>query len=174
MKMVDKYSLYNQDEERISRLKKNDLVTNQDRAAQTEVKQIVNTYGMDSLTTKWEAAEPFYCDMQEAVTLENALKLKEEANEYFANMPARARKVFGDNPDIFYQKFMQGEFEDFIKTGALNEELELHYISKLNRRKEQEIDRTRKIQNNIENSNKTNSNANNINNTTVPDSQKSV
>lgn len=133
MKIVNKYETYKQNYGEMTENKSPSL-TNKTRAAQTEIKNIVEQYGMEGLVAKWEASEPFYADMTEAVTVENALELRQMANDYFENLPARARKVFGDNPDLFYEKYKQGDFDGFIKTGVLTEEMADYYTSKLRKR----------------------------------------
>lgn len=126
MQIIDKYKIYTNEYSEPTE-NNEESATNKTRAQEIEIKNIVQMYGMESLIAKWQASEPFYTDMRDVVTTQNALELRQAANEYFENLPARARKIFGDNPDIFYEKFRNGEFEGFIENGILTEELQDHY-----------------------------------------------
>lgn len=168
MKMIDKYSTYTSHYGGMSENKEESL-TNKTRAQQTEVKNIVQMYGMDDLINKWNASEPFYADMTEAVTVNNALELRQKANEYFENLPARARKIFGDNPDLFYEKYSRGDFEGFVENGIMTDEMVDYYTKKIKETKgyynyEQS---NKEVSNNNINDSQANTNMSTNNNKTV-------
>lgn len=93
-------------------------------AEETNIYKCIEKYGMGQILQQTQASQPMYLDNRlTPKTLDETLKLQEECYKYFEQMPARARKVFEDNKEIFYQKYIRGEFADFLTTGALDEEM---------------------------------------------------
>lgn len=101
-----------------------DSITDASQAIDVDIYACIEKYGIDSLRRKYEADTQMFLDVSKTfnLTVDEAVEQQNQMLEYFETMPARARKVFGDNPDIFVQKYRNGDFNDFIKTGALNEE----------------------------------------------------
>ncbi len=93
-------------------------------AEDTDIYKCIEKYGMGQIVKQTQAMEPMYLDMTAMPkTIDEAVALQNECEEYFNSMPARARKIFNDNKDIFYQKYIKGDFADFITTGALTEDM---------------------------------------------------
>lgn len=83
----------------------------------------IEKYGIQALIRKSMAEEPLYLDnTNRNMGLAEAVRQREQMEEYFAQMPAKARKVFGDNPDVFIEKYKQGEFNQFLQTGVFTKE----------------------------------------------------
>ena len=99
-------------------------MTDTSQAEDSEIYSCIEKYGIQSLMRQSKANEEYlnYRDNREDMTLDEAVRYKEEMGEYFKQMPARARKVFGDNPDIFYEKYKRGEFDQLMETGAMTPE----------------------------------------------------
>lgn len=99
-------------------------LTDQSQAAEADIYKCIEKYGVTTLMRQSMAKEHMYLDNTATMGLspDDVLRQKEQMAEYFDTMPARARKVFGDNIDVFQEKYRNGEFDDFINTGALSKE----------------------------------------------------
>lgn len=108
--------------------------TDKTQAADAEIYKCIEKYGVQSLMRQTIAKEQLYLDNTNAqMTLADAMRQREQMEEYFANLPARARKVFGDNPDTFIERYKAGKFDKFLATGTFTEEQikEIENIRKL-------------------------------------------
>lgn len=99
-------------------------ITDASQAIDVDVYACIEKYGIDSLSRQYKAKEQMFLDVSRTfnLTVDEAVEQQNQMMEYFDTMPARARKIFGDNPDIFIQKYRKGDFNDFIETGALGED----------------------------------------------------
>lgn len=159
IKLKNKYACYRKRDDEGTFFKE-ESKTDRSQAEDSQIKSCIEKYGMAGLLAQAKAKEPIYCDMTKAVTIENALSIRKEVNDYFANMPAKARKQFGDNPELFYEKYKRGEFKDFIEVGAMTDELADYYTKEL--RKQGAINEKER---NVNNYNTSNTNVNKIDNT---------
>lgn len=99
-------------------------MTNQSQTAETDIYACLNKYGITSLVNQTKAKEFLYLDNTNAnMTLDEAVRMRSQLNEYFSQQPARVRKVFGDNVDVFIEKYKAKQFDEFLQTGVLNDEL---------------------------------------------------
>lgn len=119
-KLVNKYDMYKRRE---GTYNEGDSMTDKTQAEDTEIYKCIEKYGITSLMRQTMAQEPLYLDNRNRdMSLLDAVNIRKEMDEYFEQMPARARKVFGDNPEIFYQKYKSGDFNDMLQVGALTNE----------------------------------------------------
>lgn len=117
--------------------------TNQASAEEVDIYKCIEKYGASQLINKTMAQEFLYLDnTNRNLTLDEAIRQREQLTEYFLNvMPARARKVFGDSPEQFIEKYKAGEMDNFLKTGALSQEQILKIEEDETKRKSLERDK---------------------------------
>ncbi len=118
-KLVNKYEAYKPHE---GTYNVGESLTDKSQAEDAEIYKCIEKYGITSLIRESQAKEPLYLDNTGTMTLTEAVNFRKEMDNYFASMPARARKLFGDNPEIFYQKYQTGEFDTLFQAGALTKE----------------------------------------------------
>lgn len=96
-----------------------------DRSQQEEVDiyKVIEKYNATGIIPKTRNEEPMYLDHTglTGLTLDEVMRQRQQMEEYFYNMPAKVRKIFGDNIDEFVGKYRNGDFNNFIETGALTE-----------------------------------------------------
>ncbi len=98
-------------------------MTDKSSAQETDIYYCLNKYGATTLLNKTINEQFMYLDnTNRNLTLDEAVHQREQLNEYFINMPAKCRKVFGDNFDNFVEKYKSGDLNDFLKTGTLSQE----------------------------------------------------
>ena len=99
-------------------------MTDQSQREECDIYTCLKKYGISTLVNKTQATEFLYLDNNNRnMTLDEAVRVRKDMEEYFKQQPARVRKVFGDNVDMFIEKYKAGEFNEFLETGVLNEEL---------------------------------------------------
>ncbi len=99
-------------------------MTDQSQREECDIYTCLKKYGISTLVNKTQATEFLYLDnTNRNMTLDEAVRVRKDMEEYFKQQPARVRKVFGDNVDMFIEKYKAGEFNEFLETGVLNEEL---------------------------------------------------
>lgn len=119
-KFVNKYENYRARE---GTIQTGESMTDTSQAEDVDIYKCIEKYGIQSLLNQTQASEFLYLDNTNAnMGLAEAIRQREQMEEYFKNMPARARKVFGDSVDTFIEKYKNREFDDFLTTGALSEE----------------------------------------------------
>lgn len=105
-------------------IQEGESMTDQSQAEDCDVYACLKKYGIQTLVNQTMAKEPLFLDnTYRNMTLDDAIRTRKEMEEYFKQQPARVRKVFGDNVDMFIEKYKRQEFGDFLSTGVLNEEL---------------------------------------------------
>lgn len=97
---------------------KGESLTNQSSAEETDIYRCIAKYGATQLINKTMASEFLYLDnTNRNLTLDEAIRQREQLTDYFLNqMPARARKIFGDSPEQFVEKFKAGELDNSTDT----------------------------------------------------------
>lgn len=99
-------------------------MTDQSQREECDIYTCLKKYGITTLVNKTQATEFLYLDnTNRDMTLDEAVRMRKDLEEYFKQQPARVRKVFGDNVNIFIEKYQKGDFNDFLTTGVLNDEL---------------------------------------------------
>lgn len=99
-------------------------MTDQSQREECDIYTCLKKYGISTLVNKTMASEFMYLDnTNRNMTLDEAVRVRKDMEEYFKQQPARVRKVFGDEVDMFIEKYKAGEFNEFLETGVLNEEL---------------------------------------------------
>ena len=99
--------------------------TDKSQAESTDIYKCIEKYGIDALARKTMAEEYMFLDNTDPwinMDMKTAINQKKQMKDYFEKLPARARKVFGDNLEVFTEKYRNGDFNDFAKTGVLNQE----------------------------------------------------
>lgn len=119
VKLVNKYDTYIQ-KEGIYGI--GESMTDKSQAEESDIYKCIEKYGIATMMRQSMAKEPLYLDNTTKMDLADAVRMRETMDEYFAQLPARVRKTFGDNSEIFYQKYKAGDFNDFLNTGVLTEE----------------------------------------------------
>ena len=98
--------------------------TDASQAADADIYECLKKYGISTLVNKTQATEFLYLDnTNRNMTLDEAVRMRNNLEDYFKQQPARVRKVFGDNVDMFIEKYNARQFDDFLSTGVLNDEL---------------------------------------------------
>lgn len=117
--------------------------TNQASAEEVDIYKCIEKYGASQLINKTMAQEFLYLDnTNRNLTLDEAIRQRQQLTDYFLNqMPARARKIFGDSPEQFIEKYKAGEMDNFLKTGALSNEQILKIEEEENKRKSKELNK---------------------------------
>ena len=121
MDLVNKYENYKQrkgtENIGISKCCKED-------AEEVNIYKCIEKYGMGQILNQTMAQQPLYLDNTNTPkTIQEAVEMQKQCEEYFLQLPARVRKVFDDNKDIFYQKYIKGEYADFLTTGVVTEDM---------------------------------------------------
>lgn len=103
---------------------KGDSLTDVSQQEECDIYACLKKYGITTLVNKTMAEDYLYTDnTNRFMTLDDAVRARKEMEDYFKQQPARVRKVFGDNPDVFIEKYNAGQFDDFLKTGVLSQEM---------------------------------------------------
>lgn len=119
-KLKNKYEEYREKE---GHTQIGESLTNQSQAEDADINKCIEKYGIQSLIAQTMASEPLYLDnTNRNMTLDEAVRQRQQMDEYFAKLPAKARKQFGDSSEIFYQKYKTGEFDDMLTYGILSKE----------------------------------------------------
>lgn len=122
MKVLTKYDLTGK---KTGTFNKGITKTDKSQYEDSDIKCCLEKYGMGALLCQNAAAEPLYLDnTYRNLNVADAVRLRNELKEYYLNLPAKVRKAFGDNPDIFYEKYKQGEFNEMKMYGILTDEME--------------------------------------------------
>lgn len=121
MELVNKYENYKQRKGTknvgISKCCKED-------AEEVNIYKCIEKYGMGQILNQTMAQHPLYLDNTNTPkTIQEAVEMQKQCEEYFLQLPARVRKVFDDNKDVFYQKYIKGEYADFLTTGVVTEDM---------------------------------------------------
>ena len=105
-------------------VQKGESMTDQSQAADADIYECLKKYGISTLVNKTQATEFLYLDnTNRNMTLDEAVRMRKDMEEYFKQQPARVRKTFGDSVDMFIEKYKNHEFDEFLSTGVLNDEL---------------------------------------------------
>lgn len=121
IKLKNKYAEY---KEREGTKTVGDSMTNQSQQEECDIYSCLKKYGITTLVNKTQAQEFMYLDnTNRNLTLDEAVRQRNQMNEYFKQQPARVRKVFGDNVDKFIEKYKAGQFDEMLETGILSEDM---------------------------------------------------
>lgn len=108
-------------------------LTDQSQSEDVDIYQCLKKYGITTLVNKTQATELLYGDYKDPnFTLDEAVRARNELEEYFVQQPARVRKMFGDNVDMFIEKYKMGQFNEMLEAGIVNEEIIKAYQEKEN------------------------------------------
>lgn len=117
-------NIFEEEREKQGTIDDGESLTDQSQAEDTDIYVCLRKYGIQTLVNQTQAKEYLYLDnTNRNMTLDEAVRRRQELNEYFLQQPARVRKVFGDDVNQFIEKYNRGDFEDFKTTGILNEEI---------------------------------------------------
>lgn len=97
--------------------------TDKTQYQETDIYCLIQKYGIKSLMNKNKPEHELYIDTTIVPkTLQEAINIRNEFENYFAQAPARFRKLFHDNPHEFYLAYRQGEYDKLLSSGALTQE----------------------------------------------------
>ena len=114
-------------------IQKNTEGADQSRAADTDLKIMIQKYGIMPFELLNKAKEPLYLNnLGESMTINEKLKMREEIDLYYENLPANARKAFNDSKENFYQSIMSGQFDKMIEYGIFEKQNADIYKEQLN------------------------------------------
>lgn len=123
---------------------------NQTRADETDIKLVIEKYGILPLEMLNKASENLYLNnLGENMTLNERLKEKEKIDTYFQSLPAAVRKQFNDNPEILYQSIMTGEYDKLLNNNILSED-QINNINEQKAIKERQINELKKELNSLQ------------------------
>lgn len=102
---------------------KTDLTQQQD----SDIYAMFEKYGVNGVIPQTKAGNYMFIDTihdptMQKMTLQETLMLENEIENYYASLPAKVRKVFGDNKKEFLHKYKNREFDDFLNYGILSRE----------------------------------------------------
>lgn len=101
-----------------------DSMTDDSQRMECDIYACLDKYGATTLINQTQAKEFLYLDnTNRDMTLDEAVRIDNYMREYFDELPARVRKQFGDKAEVFIEKYKRGEFNDFISTGVLSEQM---------------------------------------------------
>lgn len=102
---------------------KTDLTQQQD----SDIYAMFEKYGVNGVVPQQKAGTLMFVDtindpLMQKMTLQETLLMENEIEEYYASLPAKVRKVFGDNKREFLHKYKNKEFDEFLQYGILSKE----------------------------------------------------
>lgn len=107
----------------ITEKSKTDLTQQQD----SDIYAMFEKYGVNGVIPQTKAGNYMFIDtindpLMQKMTLQETLLMENEIEEYYASLPAKVRKVFGDNKREFLHKYKNKEFDNFLNYGILSQE----------------------------------------------------
>lgn len=107
----------------ISEKSKTDLTQQQD----SDIYAMFEKYGVNGVIPQTKAGNYMFIDtindpLMQKMTLQETLLMENEIEEYYASLPAKVRKVFGDNKREFLHRYKNKEFDNFLEYGILSQE----------------------------------------------------
>lgn len=127
-KLLKKYDLYKEKEGTRHQMIDESDKANQARAEETDIRLMIQKYGIMPFEMMNQAKENLYLDMRgESMTINEKLKMKQQVDDYFNQLPANVRKNYADNKELFYEQIITGEFEQLIKDNVFTEQQANNY-----------------------------------------------
>lgn len=104
----------------------------QTRAEECNIKKMIEKYGVMPFEMLNKASEQLYLNnLGESMTLTEKVKMREQIDDYFNNLPAKARKEFKDDKEVFYNSIITGQFDKMIEYGIFDEQQKELYSNQL-------------------------------------------
>lgn len=102
---------------------KTDLTQQQD----SDIYAMFEKYGVNGVVPQQKAGTLMFVDTihditMQKMTLQETLHMENELEEYYASLPAKVRKVFGDNKREFIHRYKNKEFDKFLEYGILSQD----------------------------------------------------
>ena len=131
----------------------------QTRADETEIKKMIEKYGILPLQSMLNAKEPIFLNCFTGETTEetyNRIEDIKRTEEYFNNLPANVRKQYGDDYRNLWEDLQNNKFQKAQNLGIMeNEQVESYLQTQLAQAKnnnkieelQKQIDELRKAQN---------------------------
>lgn len=137
VKLKRKFECFKEKEGTTNKMIDDEDKANQSRAEETDIKLMFEKYGIMTYAMLDKAKENLYLDMRgENLTLNERLKQKQEIDEYFETLPAKVRKNYKDNKQLFYEQIMSGDYSQLIEDNILTQEQAKNYSTIINKDKE--------------------------------------
>ena len=147
VKLKNKWECYKETEGTTNKMVDSADKANQERLEETDIKIMIEKYGILPFELLNQAKENLYLDFRgENMTINERLKLKEQVDDYFEQLPANVRKNYDDDKQLFYEQIVTGEFEQLIKDNVFTQEQADNYASTINSTKQKINDMTKQIE----------------------------
>ncbi|UPW40952.1 internal scaffolding protein [Sigmofec virus UA08Rod_6044] len=115
---------YDRQKEKEGKTYTEDSLTDQSQAEDTDIYSCLKKYGITTLVNQTKAKEFMYLDnTNRNLTLDEAVRQRQQMEEYFLQQPARVRKAFGDSVDQFIEEYKMGKYGNMLDTGILTNEM---------------------------------------------------
>lgn len=116
-----KSEIYKEKEGTYNYMKDEGDKANQSRAEECDIRTMLIKYGCTPDQFRNMATEQLYLNnLGEELSLNEKLKQKEQADEYFETLPAKVRKQFNDNKELFYTGLIKGQYDKYLETGVID------------------------------------------------------
>lgn len=134
-KFKRKSDLYNESAGTINKMENCGDKANQERALECDIKAVIEKYGIMPIELLNRAKEPLFIDNLDIEgNLNEKIQERNKIDDYFDTLPAKVRKEFQDNKNVFYSSIITGQYDKLIDNGVLErnqtEELELKRTEK--------------------------------------------
>lgn len=147
VKLKNKWECYKETEGTTNKMIDSADKANQERLEETDIKIMIEKYGILPFELLNQAKENLYLDFRgDSMTLNEKLKLKEQVDDYFEQLPANVRKNYNDNKQLFYEQIITGEFEQLIKDNVFTQEQAENYKNTINSTKTQIEDMKKQLE----------------------------
>lgn len=88
-------------------------LTNQSLEESLNIKTMLNKFGC---IPQQREIEPLYgIDLSETLDIQERYEMRARTKEYFETLPAKTRKEFNDNCDLFIENLKESTYDDFYK-----------------------------------------------------------
>lgn len=137
-KFKRKSELYRETEGTINIMDNEGDKANQERALETDIKTVIEKYGIMPIELLNKAKEPLFIDNLDLESNFNQrLQQRNRIDDYFETLPAKVRKEFNDDKNTFYTSIVTGNYDKMLEYGVLEKEqanqLETKRLEKINR-----------------------------------------
>ena len=146
-KLKNKWECYKETEGTTNKMIDSADKANQERLEETVIKIMIEKFGILPFELLNQAKENLYLDFRgENMTINERLKLKEQVDDYFEQLPANVRKNYDDNKQLFYEQIITGEFEQLVKDNIFTQEQAENYTNTINSTKQKIDDMSKQIE----------------------------
>lgn len=137
-KFKRKSDLYRETQGTINKMDNSGDKANQERALETDIKTVIEKYGIMPIELLNKAKEPLFIDNLDLEgNFNERLQQRNRIDDYFETLPAKVRKEFNDDKNTFYTSIVTGNYDKMLEYGVLEntqaQQLETKRTEKINR-----------------------------------------